>query len=70
MVYNLAQTIPGHEQAKPQQNSPYSQVALLLTKVDYFAYGSYLTSNVYLETMVRYSAFLLCEPNYLDRLVQ
>jgi len=69
MVYNLYQAIPSLEQQKPRDDSPYKQLVQVLTTIDWYAYQSHLTTNCYVETLVRYCYFFTNDPLYLPTVV-
>ena len=51
-------------------DSPYLQLVQLATQIDYLAYNCHLTTNCYLETMVRYGNYFVQDPSFMQDLCQ
>jgi hypothetical protein len=70
MLFNLQASIPYKERENRENKSPYKALVEKCTSIDYLGYGCHLTTNCYLETMVRYSNLFIGDAQWMMRLVR
>ena len=65
----MYQSISLKDREKPKADSPYLFLINMLLKIDYLAYNNHLTTNCFLETLVRYAFFFTESAEFFQHIV-
>ena len=70
LVYELFHCIADKEPEKFTEDSPYVRIAAKLLNIDFCRYDCHLTTNEYLENIVRYAVFFRNSPDFFGIVIQ